>query len=392
MGMPLVSTTLKGNGADDPLYFPTWQKMAQVIGHKKFVFIADCKAGSIATRAAITANRGIYCVPVAMSGQHPQYLKQWVLDPPAEIVEIRLPRQDEEESAVGKGFEVELGKFWFNKETNKWVRWLERYLVVYSQSLAASAIRGLQQRINQAETALKSLAKKPGDDREQLSHKVENILQRYRVKDFFSTMITQEIARHTRHAGRGRPSKNSPTLEVTHICLQLHIQQIDTAIKEAETLAGWRLYVTNASLRQLSLPQAVTYYRDEWLLERGFHRFKRGSLPALPIYFQNTNRITGLMFLLNLALRVFTVMEFVVKQALIETQQSLFGLYDGNPKRRTERPSAEKMLKAFCNLTLYFLPDSTIFITPINELQKQILSLMKMPESLYQVEGVLRST
>ncbi|MFB2767693.1 IS1634 family transposase [Pelatocladus sp. BLCC-F211] len=392
MGMPLVSTTLKGNGADDPLYFPTWQKMAQVIGHKKFVFIADCKAGSIATRAAITANRGIYCVPVAMSGQHPQYLKQWVLDPPAEIVEIRLPRQDEEESAVGKGFEVELGKFWFNKETNKWVRWLERYLVVYSQSLAASAIRGLQQRINQAETALKSLAKKPGDDREQLSHKVENILQRYRVKDFFSTMITQEIARHTRHAGRGRPSKNSPTLEVTHICLQLHIQQIDTAIKEAETLAGWRLYVTNASLRQLSLPQAVTYYRDEWLLERGFHRFKRGSLPALPIYFQNTNRITGLMFLLNLALRVFTLMEFVVKQALIETQQSLFGLYDGNPKRRTERPSAEKMLKAFCNLTLYFLPDSTIFITPINELQTQILSLMKMPESLYQVEGVLRST
>ncbi|GAB1538382.1 hypothetical protein NUACC21_10420 [Scytonema sp. NUACC21] len=111
-----------------------------------------------------------------------------------------------------------------------------------------------------------------------------------------------------------------------------------------------------------------------------------------PFTFTHTDRITGLMFLLNLALRVFTLMEFVVRQALIETQQSLSGLYDGNPKRKTSRPSAEKMLKAFCNLTLYFLPDSTIFITPINELQKQILSLMKMPESLYQVEGVLRST
>ncbi|MEC4812129.1 MAG: hypothetical protein SAK29_02435, partial [Scytonema sp. PMC 1069.18] len=43
-------------------------------------------------------------------------------------------------------------------------------------------------------------------------------------------------------------------------------------------------------------------YRDEWLLERGFHRFKRGSLPALPIYFQNQNRIIGLMFLLNIAM------------------------------------------------------------------------------------------
>lgn len=60
------------------------------------------------------------------------------------------------------------------------------------------------------------------------------------------------------------------------------------------------------------------------------------------------------------------------------------GLYDGNPKRATARPSTEQLLKAFCNLTLYFLPDSSFFITPLNDLQRQILSLMKMPESLYQ--------
>ena len=388
MGMPLVSATLEGNGADDPLYLPTWQQMAKVIGHKKFVFIADCKAGSIATRAAIAANGGIYCVPVPMSGQHPQYLQQWVLDPPSETMEIRLPRQDELEPAVGKGLEVELGKFWLNEETNRWVRWHERYLVVYSHSLAASAIRGQQQRINTAQTALNKLAAKTGNDREQLSYKVENILKRYRVQDFFSTMITEEMLTETRYVGRGRPSKNSPTESVTSICLQLHIQLVDDAIQSAETLAGWRLYVTNAEAAQLSLPQLVTYYRDEWLLERGFHRFKRGSLPALPIYFQNQYRITGLMFLLNIALRVFTVMEFVVRQALIETQQSLAGLYDGNPKRKTDRPSAERMLEAFCNLTLYFLPDSTIFITPLSLLQKQILSNMKMPESLYLVESL----
>jgi len=388
MGMPLVSTTLEGNGADDPLYFPTWQKMVKVIGHKKFVFIADCKAGSIATRATIAANGGIYCVPVPMNGQHPQYLKQWVLDPPTEAVEIRLPRQDKVEPAVGKGFEVELGKFWLKEETNKWVRWHERYLVVYSQSVGASTIRGQQQRILSAQTALNKLAAKPGGDREQLTLKIENILKRYRVKNFFSTMITEEITKQTRHIGRGRPSKNSPSEEVTSICLQLHIQQIDTAIQEAETLAGWRLYVTNAPVTHLNLPQAVMYYRDEWLLERGFHRFKRGSLPALPIYFQNQDRITGLMFMLNLALRVFTLMEFVVRLALQQTQQPLPGLYDGNPKRKTYRPSAELMFKAFCNLTLYFLPDSTIFVTPLSELQKLILSLMKMPESLYQLDSV----
>ncbi len=156
-------------------------------------------------------------------------------------------------------------------------------------------------------------------------------------------------------------------------------------IEQAKQLAGWRLFVTNAPSTQLTLPQAITYYRDEWLLERGFHRFKRGRLPALPLYFQNQDRIAGLMFLLTIALRVFTLIEFVVRQALHNTQQSLAGLYDGNPKRATARPSTEQLLKAFSHLSLYFLPNDRIFVTPLSPLQLQILSLMKIPESLYQL-------
>jgi transposase len=241
----------------------------------------------------------VFLYPLVL--QNPQFLKQWVLEPPAESIDIRLPRQEEQETSVVKGFEVELGKFCLNPETNKWVRWHERYLVVYSQNLALSAINSQHQRIHQAQQALEKLANKPGNEPDILSSKVENILKRYRVTDFFSTTITEETQTQTRHIGRGRPSNNSPQQQVTSIRLQLHIEQIDGAIQEAQTLAGWRFLVTNASVEQLTITQSLMYYRDEWLLERGFHRFKRGSLPALPIYFQNQDRITGLMFLLNIA-------------------------------------------------------------------------------------------
>jgi len=320
-----------------------------------------------------------------MTGQNPDLLKQWVLNPPTPSVEIRLPRQDEAEPAVGKGFEVELGKFWLNEETNKWVRWDERYLVVYSHTLATATIRGQQQRLDRATAALSKLATKPGDDLEQLNQKVEAILKRYRVKEFFAVTTTAETSTQTRYLGRGRPTAKSVQEQVTRLNLQLQFQQQSAAIEQTKQLAGWRLYVTNAPSTRLTLPQAVTYYRDEWLLERGFHRFKRGHLPALPIYFQNQERIAGLMFLLTIALRVFTLIEFVVRQALHNAQQSLAGLYDGNPKRATARPSTEQLLKAFRHLTLYFLPDSRIFITPLSALQRHILSLMKLPESLYQL-------
>ncbi|MBA3789601.1 IS1634 family transposase [Patescibacteria group bacterium] len=391
-GIPLVSATLPGNGADDPLYWPTWQRMTQVIGHKHFVFLADCKAAAISTRAQIASKGGVYCFPVPMSGQHPLWLKQWVLDPPSPSREIRLSKPDADETAVGKGFDVELGQFWFNPHTQKWVRWHERYLVVYSPSLATAQIRGQQQRLEQAQTALEKLAANPGKELEQLNLKLEAILNRHRVREFFSVTLTSEVRSQNRYVGRGRPTANSVTEEVTQSQLCLQLERNTNAIEEAKQLAGWRLYVTNAPISQLSLPQAVIYYRDEWLVERGFHRFKRGRLPALPIYFQNQHRIAGLMFLLTLALRAFTLIEFVVRQALQRTQQSLAGLYQGNPKRATERPSTEQLLKAFDNLTLYFLPDLNRFMTPLSDLQKQILALMQLPESLYHLHLKQRKT
>jgi transposase len=185
-GIPLVSATVPGNGADDPLYWPAWQEMARVIGHKDFVFVADSKAAALATRARIADSEGIYSFPLPMSGQNPLWLQQWVLDPPAPPAEIRLPGQEADEPAVGKGFEVELGKFWWHPEKEQWVRWEERYLVVYSESLAAATLKGLHQRLERATAALKQLAAKPGDDLEQLDLKVKALLQRHRALGFLA--------------------------------------------------------------------------------------------------------------------------------------------------------------------------------------------------------------
>jgi hypothetical protein len=79
------------------------------------------------------------------------------------------------------------------------------------------------------------------------------------------------------------------------------------------------------------------------------------------------------MFFLTLALRVFTLIEFIVRQAISASEQKLAGLYDGNPKITTERPSAERLLKALDNLTLYLLPDTSIFITKLSALHRYFL-------------------
>jgi transposase len=381
-----VSATLPGNGADDPMYFPFWQGLVSAIGHRDFIYIADAKAASYENRAKLSRAAGLYCFPLPLTGQIPDRLKQWVLNPPAPLQEIWLPAQATEEPPACMGFEVSLCTFWQALPDTHRYQWEERCLVIRAKALAQRQLQGLEQRLERTQQALGKLAAKPASDCCGLQNQVQAILNRHRTAAFFSTTISPQLI--TRQARPGRPSRKNPQPQHTIEQFQLQFQPLPTAIAEAKTLCGWRIYVTNAPRERLSLAQAVAYYREQWQLERGFHRFKRGQLPALPIYLQDSLRIIALMFLLTIALRLFTLIDFVVQQQLQVSQQSLPGLYAGNPKRATTRPSAEQLLVAFDGVTLYFLKDGTVEITPLNQLQKTILALMRVPLDIYQLTGL----
>jgi transposase len=379
-GIPLVSATLPGNESDDSIYYPFWVGLASAIGHRNFLYIADSKAGNYSTRAQIHQARGTYCFPLPMTGCIPERLKQWVLSPPP-LENIVLPGQ----AAVGVGFEIPLCTVWQVDPKSRQYQWEERYLVIRSDSFAQKHLSRLEKRLEKTKQALEKLSTKPFSDCCVLKNKVAIILKQHRSGDYFNiTIETQSIKRQ---ASVGRPNLKQPKPQITIEQFKLQYQTQSVSIEEAKKLCGWRIYVTNASQERLSLTQAVTYYREQWQLEHGFHRFKRGNLPALPIYLQDEKRIIGLMSLLTIALRLFTLVEFVVRKQL-QTQESsqLAGLYAGNPKRKTSNPTTEQLLRAFNGVTLYFLKDGTAEISPLNPLQETILDLMRIPISIYRFD------
>ena len=150
---------------------------------------------------------------------------------------------------------------------------------------------------------------------------------------------------------------------------------------------GWRLYVSNAPSTALSLREAVCTYRGAPNIERNFGRFKGHPLGIRPLYVRREDHAKGLVRLLSLALRVLTVVEHVVRRQMHAAGEALSGLYAGNPKRQTTRPTTERLLKAFRGITLTIvqLPEQTIrHITPLSELQIRILTLLGLPASIYE--------
>jgi transposase len=139
----------------------------------------------------------------------------------------------------------------------------------------------------------------------------------------------------------------------------------------------------------MSLNDSVRYYRSEWLVERGSHRFKNGALPALPIYFQLPERIQGLMLLLTVALQTLTLFEYVIRRALAKQGETLAGLVPGNPKLKTARPTAERILSQFDNLHLLVKETSKkvsgVLVEQPSPLQCRILELPGLSSKIYDL-------
>ena len=131
----------------------------------------------------------------------------------------------------------------------------------------------------------------------------------------------------------------------------------------------------------------MAYYRDEWLVEHGFHRFKQGSLPALPLFLRLDERIRGLMLLLMVALQALTLLEFVSQRQLKANHETIAGLVPGNPKMKTEHPSAERILAQFEGLHLFIEQTETHLNASMIELltpvQQRLLALLDIPKTIY---------
>jgi transposase len=104
------------------------------------------------------------------------------------------------------------------------------------------------------------------------------------------------------------------------------------------------------------------------------------------MYVQRDDHATGLMRLLSIAVRVLTLLECVGRRQLATAGAKLAGLSASNPKRATDRPTAERLREAFEDITLLIIkgPRQTDrHVTALSPLQQRILEILGFSSALY---------
>jgi transposase len=389
LGAPLVTQIVSGNTADDGLYLPAVEEARAVLGQSGLLYIGDSKMEALSTRAHIAAGGDYYLTPLSLKGSQAELLTELVQAALAEEQELvnvyREPVDDQEPQLIGQGYEI--SRLQEALVADELVEWTERLLVIYSPTLAQSAYRGLQGRLQRATDKLLALTPAPGRGKRQydelvpLQTEVEAILQQHRVAGLLQVTYERQVSQRQVRKYKDRPARIEEKVRY-----QLQLSRDEAAIEAQYRTMGWRLYVLNSPVEQFSLAQAFLAYRGAPNIERDFSRLKGRPLGLRPVYLHREDHLKGLVRLLSLALRILTLTEFVARRALEADHEGLAGLYPGNPKQQTQRPTTERLLAAFKEITLSLvqLPGQTIVhITPLTPLQSRILILLDLPPSIY---------
>jgi len=264
------------------------------------------------------------------------------------------------------------------------VRWTERRWLVRSQAYARAQEAAPERRLANAEAALRDLpARKQG--KKQLFHAelvraAEAIVARDGVEGLLRYTVQARMTTRQLRAYRGRPTRRE-----TEVDFAIDVCRDEARIEEKKREMGWQVYGTNALA--LPLSPVVWAYRGQYRIEDDWSRLKGRSLSLTPVYLQDEERIQGLVYLLSLALRVMTLVEWVVRERLCQERARLQGIYAGQPGRKTDRPGAELLLGVLKTISISVVEvDGRIhaLLSPLTAVQKRLLELWDLPPDLYE--------
>jgi transposase len=398
LGMPLATDVVSGERADDGLDIPIMERIRTGLQTTGLWCVGDGKMSAWETRPSLARHQDLYWSPWPLTGPPAEAMDAWItagVTPGERGALARLLRTNDRGHTVlaAAGYEVER-TCEAPGEAEDAATWRARVLVIRSPLPADQQAAGLEKRLCHAEAQLRALTPPRGRGKRQMTDAgtrvaaIDRVRQEHRGDGLRSVTWEKQVEQTTRYVGRGRGSVHRETrvsektrAHITHIG-----RQADTSAARRQR-CGWKAFVTNATPTQLSLQEAVVCYRHEYRVERLFNRLKsRGHIA--PLFVKLNDQIEGLTYLLTLGVRVLTVMECVLRRSLPTAQTTLPGLPPENKTRRTAKPTAERILKAFADVSLTIIKnaageDIRRRLPSLSGLQTDILQRLGFGASLY---------
>jgi transposase len=380
-GVPVQFRCEHGNASDSRTHQQTWDALCRAAGRVDFLYVADSKLCAREAMDHIDQRGGRFVCVMPRSRQEDTEFREWVQthEPHWEAVWDRPnPRR--------RGGPRD--RWWvFRTPLPSREGW--PVIWVYSTLLALRQEHRRRERLARAIQALEDFNSKligprtRRRSRPEVQARIEEILCEHQVARYLVVELLRDEEHRFQQARRGRPGPDTRYVRKTRKFWRLRWRIDEAHIAYDRKSDGMYPLLTND--HSLTDAQALKAHKRQPTIEKRFAQTKT-VFEIAPVLLKNEGRIEALFFVYFLALLVQALIERELRRAMQRERIDELPLYP--EERSTQRPTAEQILRLFSLTQRHILQHDGesihTFDPELTDLQRQVLTLLKVPVSAYR--------
>jgi transposase len=373
-GVPIHFKVSDGNTEDSRTHWQTWQELCLLVGHPRFLYVADCKLCTRSTLGAIHEKGGRFITVLPQTRKEDSQFRTWLIshtpdwqevarykgrlkdDPPEVIRAVDSPFPDPD------GFRL----IWFHSSQK------EERDAEQRRERIARAIGELEELKAKVESPRSRLKTKQG-----IAEKVEQILSHRGVQRVMRYSIEESRHPTYRQEKRGRAGTQTRWRRSVKVRYLLSWQTAPELIEEDARSDG--VFPLLSNCRDLSIKEVLEAYKRKHPLIEKRHEMLKSVLGTTPLFLKNIGRVEAFLFLEYIAMTVHALIERELRKAMEREGIKKLPLYP--EERECKAPTAARVIEVFGNLQRHILSGVggqrvQNFMPEVSELQEKILRLL----------------
>lgn len=220
----------------------------------------------------------------------------------------------------------------------------------------------------------------------EIDRRVQEILEQYRVVRYLKVQRVVRDEHSFKQVRRGRPGPDTAYRRITRRRFDIEYRVDEDAVAYDRRSDG--MYPLLSNDRHLTAAQVLEAHKGQPTIEKRFEQVKTVHEIA-PVFLKNEGRIEALFTLYFFALLAQALIERELRGAMQREDIVELPLYP--EQRACRRPTTEQVLRLFSLAQRHHLTLDgelvQVFDTELTELQRQILALLRIPETAYRTHG-----
>ena len=376
--VPIHYKSYSGNVTDDTTHIETWNTLKIITDRCDFLYVADCKVCTDKQLSYIVSRKGrvITTIPDTW-GEVKEFKEALRLNAKKRNIIMRVSLSETKQK-----YDT-LSCFDGMYKTNK--RGYRIYWIHSSRKREQDFHRRqifLAKTDNELAELSFKINKRNLKTKDAITEKIDKILNKNKVKQFYKITIDEKEFRYSVQDGRGRPGANTKYKIEIQKEIFLSWKRDKQALAREKNVDG--IFPLLSTDKNSNVKSVLCAYKYQPRLEKRFSQFK-STHNASPLLFKNIERVEAMMFLFFVALILQAVIEREVRNNMKNNEINHLPIY---PEHRfAYHPTTAKIFDRFSDNSTYLLmEDNKVtqeFEDSLNEVQLTILKLLNISEQQY---------